>query len=99
MKSIGKISGRILSAGLAVAALGAWNCTISDSGSGVTGGGISLSITDTTQIVVQFTNTTDTHFSDSATFDLADIRKKIDDKGISLSSISIPNLTVAYDSD
>ena len=90
-----------LSLGLAVLALsGLTACNISSSNAqvgGTNGGGLVVTFSDTTNITIHFNDITKIIFSDSALFDLVDIRQKLKDNGMDSSSVSITELKASFD--
>ena len=86
--------------GLAVcaflAAFGACALKEATDSNGNDGPGIVISVNDSTNVTLDFTDLTKITFSDSGEFDLDEIRKKMDDKGLNPDSVHITGIVVTY---
>lgn len=56
-----------------------------------------MAVKDSSKIVLTFDNDTSTIFTDSGRFNLVELRKKMEDKGINSDSIQITGIEVGYD--
>jgi hypothetical protein len=83
--------------GLAAALFALAACAMSESTSDDDTSGVVVAVKDSTQIVIQFDSDTSTLFTDSGSFNLDEIRKKMRDKDIDPDSIEITGLAVTYD--
>lgn len=85
--------------GLGLLALSA--CAIKEGSSDPTGGGngVVVSVTDSTKVTLNFDDIAKKLFTESSTFNLDTLRKKLNDKNIDLASIKIIGLVVTYDAE
>ena len=84
----------------AASLLGAlWSCALKESTAddGTDGPGVVISVNDSTNVTLDFSNLLKTVFTDSGEFDLDDIRKKMKDKGLNPDSVHITGIVVTYD--
>jgi hypothetical protein len=61
------------------------------------GGGLSIFVTDSSKVHLNFDDVEKTVFEDSGEFDLDAVRKNLSDKGIDSKSVTITTLVVTYD--
>jgi hypothetical protein len=83
--------------GLATAMLALGACALKESTSGNDNPSIVVAVKDSSRIVLTFDNDTATIFTDSGSFNLVELRRKMADKGIDSDSIQITGIEVAYD--
>ena len=84
--------------GLAAFALVTGGCALKESTSDDDSGtGVVISVNDTAKVTLDFTNLSQTVFTDSGEFDLDAIRSKMKDKGLNPDSVEITGLEVTYD--
>lgn len=72
-------------------------CALKESTSGDEEGGFVIAVKDSSRILLNFDSDTATIFTDSGTFNLVELRNKMNDKGINSDSIRITGIEVAYD--
>lgn len=79
--------------------LGLGACALKESTSDDdTGGpGVVISVNDSTDVTLDFTDMSKVMFSDSGEFDLDAIRKKMKDKGLDPATVQITGIVVTYD--
>lgn len=90
--------GKLMFGGFAAFAAFSLSACVYGGGGGGDSDPLTLIVTDTTDIdTLKFDDVANDMYSDSGSFDLDKIRTKIDDKGISLSTVGITDLAVSYD--
>ena len=83
--------------GVAAVMLVSGACALKESTSGNDSPSIVVAVKDSSKIVLTFDNDTSTIFTDSGRFNLVELRKKMEDKGINSDSIQITGIEVGYD--
>jgi hypothetical protein len=86
-----------LSALIASAILGLGACAIQEGTDPDGGGGIVVTVSDTSTIDLTFDQLAPQTYSDSGEFNLDEIRARLDEKGIKPDSVKITGLNVTYD--